>query len=119
LLEEFTDVVAFVKLPTDAVVAFVKLPTDAVVAFVKLPTDAVVAFVKLTEAGNANVILVVRFAKGNSILEEFIVPSIKLPSMTPEGSVEFNNETRICPFSVESPLYRNAPVTLSRDVTFI
>jgi hypothetical protein len=32
-----TDVVAFVKLPTDAAVAFVKLPTDAAVAFVKLP----------------------------------------------------------------------------------
>jgi hypothetical protein len=108
LLERFADVVAFVR-----------LPTDAAVAFVRLPTDAAVAFVKLAETGTANVILVVRFAKGNNMLEEFIVPSIKLPSITPEGSVEFNNETMICPFSVESPLYRNAPVTLSRDVTFI
>jgi hypothetical protein len=65
------------------------------------------------------VTLIVRFANGAEILEEFIVPSTSLPSITPEGSVEFKSVTSSWPFSVESPLYKNAPVTLSKDVTFI
>ena len=63
--------------------------------------------------------LVVRLARGAKILEEFIVPSTSLPSTNPDGSVEFNNDTSTCPFSESSPLYRDTPVTLSRDVTFI
>jgi hypothetical protein len=76
-------------------VAFVKLPVEtADVAFVKLPVEtADVAFVKLLGIGSANVTLIVRFAKGADILEESIVPSTNLPSITPEGSVEFKSVT--------------------------
>jgi hypothetical protein len=96
LLGGATADVAFVKLPVEtADVAFVKLPVEtADVAFVKLPVEtADVAFVKLLGVGIAKVTLVVKFAKGANILEEFIVPSTNLPSMTPDGSVEFKNET--------------------------
>ena len=89
--------VAFVKLPVEtADVAFVKLPVEtADVAFVKLPVEtADVAFVKLPgDCESANVTLIVRFAKGADILEESIVPSTNLPSITPEGSVEFKSVT--------------------------
>ena len=88
--------VAFVKLPVGtADVAFVKLPVGtADVAFVKLPVGtADVAFVKLLGNISEYVTLFVRFVNGADILEEFIVPSTRLPSITPEGSVEFKNDT--------------------------
>ena len=63
-------------------------------AFVKLPVEtADVAFVKLLGNGSANVTLIVRFVNGAEILEESIVPSTSLPSITPEGSVEFKSVT--------------------------
>ena len=84
------------------------------VAFVKLQFEtADVAFVKLLGNGSANVTLIVRFVNGADILEEFIVPSTSLPSITPDGSVEFKVSKHLTILR-ESPLYKNAPVTLSK-----
>jgi hypothetical protein len=76
-------------------VAFDKLPVRrADVAFVKLPIGrADVAFVKLLGNASGNVTFIVRFAKGADILAESIIPSTNLPSITPEGSVEFKSVT--------------------------
>ncbi|MGB8767620.1 MAG: hypothetical protein WCC79_09910, partial [Nitrososphaeraceae archaeon] len=120
-----TDDVRFVIFPEAGTVdvRFVIFPEAGTVdvRFVIFPEAGTVdlRFVRFPEDGKFNVTLVVRLARGAKILEEFIVPSTSLPSINPDGSVEFNNGTSTCPFSDESPLYRDTLVTLSSDVTFI
>src|SRR5206468_12256360 len=95
LVKFAADLFILVKL-LKSVFILIKL-TEVNVILVKL-SGADFILVKLPAVGTANetsdtVTLVVKLAKGANILEEFIVPSTNLPSITPEGLDSFNNET--------------------------